>query len=134
LYGAKSWTCTKKEEGNIQAMEMKFMRGILGKTRRDKIRNNDIREQLKVDDIKQVMERKRLKLYGHVIRIADERIPKNMLEMKLRGRRPRGRPRTRWMDQVKREMEKRGKKWTQVKQDGRWRFLCNSQPKELETT
>jgi hypothetical protein len=64
--------------------------------------------------------------------MADERIPKKMLEMKLRGRRPRGRPRARWMDQVKRDMEKRGKKWTQVKQDrdwedrDRWRFLCNS--------
>jgi len=69
------------------------------------------------------------------MRMADERIPKKMLEMKLRGRRPRGRPRTRWMDQVKREMEKRGKKWTQVQQDrDRWRFLCNSRPKELETT
>jgi hypothetical protein len=35
---------------------------------------------------------------------------------------------------------KRGKKWTQVKQDkewedrDRWRFLCNSRPKKLETT
>jgi hypothetical protein len=64
--------------------------------------------------------------------MADERIPKKMLEMKLRGRRPRGRPRARWMDQVKRDMEKRGKKWMQVKQDragktrDRWRFICNS--------
>jgi hypothetical protein len=72
--------------------------------------------------------------------MTDERIPKKTLEMKLRGRRPRGRPRTRWMDQVKRDMEKRGKKWTQVQQDrewedrDRWRFLCNSRPKELETT
>jgi hypothetical protein len=49
--------------------------------------------------------------------MADERIPKKMMEMKLRGRRPRGRPRTRWMDQIKRDMEKRGKKWMQVKQD-----------------
>jgi hypothetical protein len=37
-------------------------------------------------------------------------------------------------------VEKRGKKWTQVKQDrewedrDRWRFLCNSRPKKLETT
>jgi hypothetical protein len=68
------------------------------------------------------------------------RIPKRTLEMKLRGRRPRGRPRTRWMDQVMRDVEKRGKKWTQVKQDrewearDRWRFLCNSRPKKLETT
>jgi hypothetical protein len=37
-------------------------------------------------------------------------------------------------------MEKRGKKWMQAQQDrewkdrDRWRFLCNSRPKELETT
>jgi hypothetical protein len=112
-------------------MEMKFLRGILGKTRRDKIRNNDIREQLKVDDIKHDMKRKRLKWYGHAMRMADERIPKKMLEMKLRGRRPRGRPRTRWMDQVKREGRRNGKigtdgdffitinpeKWKQLKKE-----------------
>jgi hypothetical protein len=40
------------------------------------------------------------------------------------------------MDQVMRDVEKRGKKWTQVKQDrewedrDRWRFLCNSRPKK----
>jgi hypothetical protein len=93
-------------------MEMKFLREILGKTRRDKIKNDDIREQLKADDIKNDIERIRLKWYGHVMRMADERIPKRTLEMKLRGSRPRGRPRTRWMDQVMRDVEKRGKKWT----------------------
>jgi uncharacterized Fe-S cluster-containing protein len=62
LDGAESWTCTKKEESKIQAMEMKFLRGILSKTRRDKIRNNDIREQLKVDDIKHDMERNKTKM------------------------------------------------------------------------
>jgi hypothetical protein len=86
------------------------------------------------------MERNRLKWYAHVMCMVDERIPKRMLEMKLWGRRPRDRPRSRWMDQVKRDIEKRGKKWTQVKQDREWedrnrrKFLCNSQPKELETT
>jgi CRISPR/Cas system CSM-associated protein Csm5 (group 7 of RAMP superfamily) len=115
--GAESWTCTKKEESKIQAMEMKFLRENLGKTRRHKIRNNDIREQLKVDDIKHDMERNRLKWYGHVMCMADERIPKKMLQMKLRGRTPRGRPRARWMDQVKRDVEKRWKKWMQLQPD-----------------
>jgi hypothetical protein len=121
-------------------MEMKFPREILGKTRREKIKNDDIREQLKVDDIINDIERNRLQWYGHVMRMADERIPRRTLEMKLRGRRPRGRPSTRWMDQVMRDVEKREMKWTQVKQDrewedrDRWRFLCNSRPKKLETT
>jgi hypothetical protein len=135
LHGAESWTCTKREESKIQAMKMKFLREIIGETRRDRIRNDDIREQLKVDNIKTDKEKNRLRWYGNVMRMADERIPKKTLEMKLRGRRPRGRPRTRWMDEVMRDVEKRGKKWTQVKQDrDRWRFLCNSQPKKLETT
>jgi hypothetical protein len=57
LHGAESWTCTKREESKIQAMEMKFLRDIIGKTRRDRIRNDDIREQLKVDDIKTDIEK-----------------------------------------------------------------------------
>jgi hypothetical protein len=58
LHGAESWTCTKREESKIQAMEMKFLREIIGKTRRDRIRNDDIREQLKVDNIKIDIEKK----------------------------------------------------------------------------
>jgi hypothetical protein len=86
LYEAESMTCTKKEESKIQAMEMKFLRGILGKTRRNKIRNDDISKQLKVDDINHDMKRNKLKWYGHVMSMADERIPKKMLEMKLTKR------------------------------------------------
>jgi hypothetical protein len=129
----------KEEERKIQAMEMIFLRGILGKIRRDKVRN-DIREQLKVDDTKHDMEKYILKWYDHVMHMADERIEKKMLEMILRGKRPIGRLRTSWMDQIKTDMEKRGKKWTQVQQDREWedrdrlRFLCNSPPKELEMT
>jgi hypothetical protein len=67
-------------------MEMKFLRGILGKTRRDKIRNNDIREQLKVDDIKHDTERNRLKWYGHVMHMADERIPKKDAADEIEGK------------------------------------------------
>jgi hypothetical protein len=31
---AETWTCTKREESKLQAAEMKFLRGIVGKTRR----------------------------------------------------------------------------------------------------
>ena len=40
---------------------MKFLSGILGKTRKDKIRNTVIRDELKEEEIKNDVERNRLK-------------------------------------------------------------------------
>jgi hypothetical protein len=38
----------------------------------------------------------------------EHRIPKGLLAMKFTGKRPRGRPQTRWPDHVKRGIERRG--------------------------
>jgi hypothetical protein len=46
MYGADSWSLATKYENRIIATEMKFLRRIMGKTRRDKWGNNRIREIL----------------------------------------------------------------------------------------
>ena len=43
---------------------------------------------------------------GHVERMADDRLPKRAAELREQGRR-RGRPRLRWEDCVKRDVERR---------------------------
>jgi hypothetical protein len=35
LLGAETWTCTKRERSKLQTVEMKFLRAIVGKTRRE---------------------------------------------------------------------------------------------------
>jgi hypothetical protein len=35
LYGAETWACTKTDESKLQTVEIKVLRGIVGKTRRD---------------------------------------------------------------------------------------------------
>ncbi|PSN52199.1 hypothetical protein C0J52_06104 [Blattella germanica] len=52
-------------------MEMKFLRGILGKTRRDKTRNTVIREELKIEEIKRDIEKTRLQCYGHIVHMPE---------------------------------------------------------------
>jgi hypothetical protein len=39
LYGAKIWTCTKREESKPQGTVIKFRRAVVEKTRRHRIRN-----------------------------------------------------------------------------------------------
>jgi hypothetical protein len=42
----------------------------------------------------------RLRWFGHVQRMEENRIPKRVLSMKLEATRPRGSPRNRWQDEV----------------------------------
>jgi hypothetical protein len=53
-----------------------FMRGMAGKTRRDKIRNTHIRGELKMKEIQNQTERSRLRWYEDVKKIEEHRIPK----------------------------------------------------------
>jgi hypothetical protein len=63
LYGAETWTFTKREESKIQAIELKFLRAVMGKTMRDRIRNAHIREELRMENIENQIEGGRLRWF-----------------------------------------------------------------------
>ena len=78
-YGSECWTWTKKDLSRLQATEMRFLRGVLDKTRRDRIRNDTIRNTLQINTLKETMERNRLKWFGHVKRMGQERLSRRAL-------------------------------------------------------
>ena len=63
-----------------------------------------------------------------------------MLHRKIEGKLPRGRPRTRWLDQIRKDIEMRGENWEEIQESrklenkGGWRFLSNSLPISVKTT
>ena len=76
-YGSESWIINKRIESRITASEMKCLRKIQGVTKRDKLRNQNIRNQLQTKPVVENIIEKSLKWIGHVIRMKDERIPKS---------------------------------------------------------
>ena len=47
-YGAECWAVRKKEENRLHVAEMRMLRWIRGKTRKDHVRNKTIQEDAKV--------------------------------------------------------------------------------------
>jgi hypothetical protein len=88
---------------------MKFLRRSLGKTRRDRCRNATVREQLEQESLIGGIERRKLRWYGHLVSMAEDRKPKQILEARIEGKRGRGRPRKVWMDDMKEAAGRRGK-------------------------
>ncbi|XP_047495895.1 uncharacterized protein LOC125043701 [Penaeus chinensis] len=100
LYGAMG----KKEERILEATEMRMLRRIKGVTLRERERSTDVKRELGVSDINEKVKEIRMRWYGHVKRREEGHAAKVAMESKVPGRRPRGKPRKRWRDNVKEDM------------------------------
>jgi hypothetical protein len=93
LDGTESVTVLDKHKNRMQTSEMKYLRKVTGKTRRDQIRNTKIRNQLKQESVEVLMEKRTLRWCRHAVRMDLERRPKLVLEARPEGGRGKGRPR-----------------------------------------
>uniref|UniRef100_A0A672GMW1 DDE Tnp4 domain-containing protein n=1 Tax=Salarias fasciatus TaxID=181472 RepID=A0A672GMW1_SALFA len=93
---------TERTRSRIQAAEMSFLRRVAGRSLRDKVRSSVTREELGVEPLLLHIERNQLRWLGHLFRMPPGRLPREVFRACPTGRRPRGRPRTRWRDYVSR--------------------------------
>lgn len=122
-YGSEVWPLKEKNIRTLEATEMDFWRRAAGRSRVERITNDRIREIMGVhrtitDDIRT----KQLRWYGHVQRMADERLPKQVLDWKPIGRRKRGRPRKSWREGIDKDIGMLGLEEDLWRDRDRWRL------------
>ena len=98
---------------------MKCYTRIMGKTRSDRIRNERIREGLKQKSIDEILQKRQLKWFVHVVRMDDRRKPRQIMEARTEGRRVRGRPRKAYVDKIEGIAKKTGKRVGEMKRMAR---------------
>ncbi|XP_061769811.1 uncharacterized protein LOC133560842 [Nerophis ophidion] len=99
-YGHKLWVLTERTRSRVQKAEMSFLHGSVGLSFRDRMRCSAIRGELKVKPLLLHIDRSQTRWFGHLVRIPPECLPREVFRARLTGRRPPGRPMTRWEDYV----------------------------------
>ena len=79
---------------------MGFLRRVAGVSLRDKVRSSVIREGLGVEPLLLRVESSQSRWFGHLVRMPPGRLPGEVFQAHPAGRRPKGRPRTRWRDYI----------------------------------
>ena len=99
-FGSEAWVLKKRVEQRLEAAQMKFLRHLLGITKLDKEKNQCIREKTGAQSIVKEIKQYQKKWLQHVQRMDTNRLPKQALQYRPKGRRNTGRPRKRWRDQL----------------------------------
>ena len=89
---------TLKKKQRLEAAQIKFLRLLLGITKLDKEKNQCIRQKTGAQNIVKEIKQYQEKWLQHVQRMDTNRLPKQTLQYKPKGRRNIGRPRKRWRD------------------------------------
>ena len=126
LYGAETWATTKRQESRIEVNEMRMLRWMCGVTRKDKIRNEHIRGTTKVVQASRKITERRLKWYGHVMRTEEDHVVRRVMTKAIPGKRKRGRPKTRWKDVCKRDMQTVGLREGDEGDSAYWKETINN--------
>ena len=121
LYGSETWRLTENSKRRAEATEMGALRRSCRISRKDRIRNVVIRQQIGVEEtiIKEIAQN-HLTWYGHVQRMAEGRLPKIALKWMPKQKRARGRPKKNWMEGIKKAMNKRNLNEGQWEDRKRW--------------
>ena len=121
-YGCESWTIKKAELLRIYAFELWCWRRLLGVPWTARRSNQSILKAINPDySLEGLMLKLKLQYFGHFIRIVDS-LEKTLMLGGIGGRRRRGRPRMRWLDDITDSMDV--SQWTPGDADGQGGLTC----------
>jgi hypothetical protein len=110
LYGCETWSLTLREEHRLRVFENRVLRRIFGPNRNEvtgdcrRLHNDEIHNVSSSPSINRLRKSRRMSWTGHVARMGEKRNAYRIFVGKSNGKRPLGRPRRRWMENIKMDL------------------------------
>ena len=114
MYGFETWSLTLREERRLRVLENRVLRRIFGLKRdevtgeRTKLHNEELNDLYCSPNIFRVIKSQRMRWKGHVARMGERRGVYRDLLGKPERKRPLGRTRHRWEDNIKMDLQEVG--------------------------
>ena len=105
---------TLRGERRLRVFENRVLRRVFGPKREEvtgewrKLDNEELRDLYSLPNIVRVVKSRRMRWAGHVTRMGEGRVWHRVLMGKPEGKRPLGRPRRRWEDNIKMDLREVG--------------------------
>jgi hypothetical protein len=136
LCGCETLSLTLREERRLRVFENRVLKRIFGPKRNEatgewrRLHNEELNDLYSSPKIIRVIKSRRMRSAGHVARMGEESVSYRILVGRPEGRRPLGRPRRKWDDNIKMDLEEVGwvgMDWIELAQDrDRWQALVNA--------
>jgi hypothetical protein len=136
MYGCEAWSLTLRDERRLSVFESRVLRRIFGPKRDEvteewrKVFNEELNGLYSLPNIVRARKSRRLRWAGHVASMGEGRCVYRVLVGKPEGKRPLGRPRRRWEDNIRMDLQEVGcgcEYWIGLVQDrDRWRALVSA--------
>jgi hypothetical protein len=107
LYGCETWSLTVREEHKLRVFENRELRRIFGPMKDGvtggwrKLHKEELHNLYSSRSIIRIMKSRRMRWAGHVARMGEKSNVYRLLVGKPEGKRPLGRPKRRWIDNIK---------------------------------
>jgi len=129
LYGCETWTLFRRSVRRLDQFHLRCLRKIDGIKWQDRVTNTDVLHICGTMGIEAFLLKAQLQWVGHVMRMPDSRIPKQVFCGRLAvGSRPQCGPVRRYKDTVKENIKKCGMNPSTLGSDSQdrsaWRSLC----------
>jgi len=110
LYGCETWSLALWKECRLKVFENRILRRIFGPKRDEngewrRLNNEEFHSLYRSPNVVRVIKSRRLRWAGHIARMEDGSSSFKILTGKPTGKRPLGRPRSRWKHNIRLDLE-----------------------------
>ena len=130
LHGSETWAVTAEDMRKLARNEASMLRWMCNVSVHNRQSVSSLREKLNLRSVSCGVQERRLRWYGHVVRMDEDRCVRKCQSLAVEGTRGRGRPRKTWDEVVKHDLQTLGLTMEMTRDRDLWKYAVREKTRQ----